>query len=378
MTPETIIQISARQIVVPLDRPVWLGGQAVREREYCLVEITTTDGHQGHALGFTRGANLAEPIVQQLAPILLQQEADEIERLWESMYLSVRLNGRQGLLMRALSLVDIALWDLKAKRLNAPLHRLLGGYRNSMPVMMAGGYYSETKGLPELCEEFSNYAAEGFQHLKLIVGGASMAEDLARFTSVRNCLPPEIQLGVDANGAWTDAKAVLNWVQKCQHETGGLAFVEEPLPPENRAGLAWLRNASPVPLAVGEFIAGRWTFLEYLNEKCMDIVRADATLCGGISEWKRIAALASAWNLPVIPHYFSSIHFHPAVALPGCPMIETVSPELKNSSFHLIAGRSHRLENGTAYPLNLPGLGLELDQEFISRHTTLEQTAKSS
>jgi len=167
-------------------------------------------------------------------------------------------------------------------------------------------------------------------------------------------------------------------VRKCQTETSGLAFVEEPLPPENRAGLAWLRNASPAPLAVGEFLSGRWTFLEYLNEKCMDVVRADATLCGGISEWKRIAALASAWNLPVIPHYFSSIHFHPAMALPGCPMIETVSPELKNSSFHLIAGRSHRLENGMAYPRNRPGLGLELDQEFISRHTTLERTAKSS
>lgn len=371
---DSITTLTARQITVPLESPVWLGGAAVRERVYCLVEITTADDGLGHALAFTRGADLVTPLIQQFAPLLLQQNPDEVERLWERLYEATRLNSRQGAWMRALSLIDLALWDLKAKRAGLPLHRLLGGYRSSIPVMMAGGYYHADKDLPALCEEFLGYAAEGYRHLKLIVGGATMEEDLARFVVVRNCLPPEIDFGIDANGAWTDPKAVLQWVQQCQAKTSGVAFIEEPLPPENRSGLAWLRNASPVPVAVGEFLSGRWTFHEYLSEGCMDIVRADATLCGGISEWKKIAALANAANRPLMPHYFASIHFHLALALPGCSRIEVVSREGRNSSFHLLAGQSYRLEKGMAHPTGRPGLGLELDREFINRHTTHELT----
>ncbi|WP_127584726.1 mandelate racemase/muconate lactonizing enzyme family protein [Paenibacillus koleovorans] len=367
---ETIQNVTARQIVVPLENPVWLGGYAVKQREYCLVELTTDHGAKGYALAFTRGANLADIVVSLLAPLLMNQPVGQIERLWETMYYGVRLNGRQGALMRALSLVDIALWDLKSTQWNVPLHRVLGGYRDSVPVMMAGGYYSAEKGIQELCKEFLDYVDQGYKHLKLVVGGASMEEDLARFIAVRNQLPAGIQLGVDANGAWDDPKAVLRWIERADRETTGLSFVEEPLPPEQRAGLAWLRQASSTPLAVGEFIAGRWMFLEYMKEGCMDIVRADATLCGGISEWRKIAALANAWNLPVIPHYFAPLHIHLALALPGCSLIEVVSTAGRNSSFHLIAGRSYELKDGEAVPTNAPGLGYVLDPDFIEAHTT--------
>jgi len=267
--------------------------------------------------------------------------------------------------MRAISLVDLALWDLKAKRLDSPLHRVLGGWATSIPVMMAGGYYHKETGLPELCQEFREYAEEGFRHLKMIVGGASMQEDLERFRAVRQMLPSQVTLGVDANGAWNDPKAVLRWIREAAAVGGGLEFVEEPLPPENRTGLAWLREGSPVPLAVGEFLSGRWTFAEYLQQGCMDIVRADATLCGGISEWRKIAGLANAFNKPLMPHYFSSLHLHLALALPGCTRIEVVSPKGNNSSFHRIAGQSYRLENGNAHSLERPGLGLKLDEELI-------------
>jgi len=365
-----ISQLKPTQITVPLDSPVWLGGQAVRQREYCLLEIETTEGHRGHALAFTRGVNLARLIQEQMQPVLIGQPSDEVERLWEAMYQANRLNGRQGAMMRAISLVDLALWDLKAKRWDVPLHRLLGGWGNSIPVMMAGGYYHEEKGLPELCGEFQQYAEEGYRHLKLIVGGASMQEDLARFQAVRKALPPEITLGVDANGAWNDPKAVLRWIREANAGEGGLEFVEEPLPPENRDGLAWLREASPVPLAVGEFLSGRWTFAGYLQQGCMDIVRADATLCGGISEWRKIAGLANALNRPLMPHYFASLHLHLALALPGCSRIEVVSARGNNSSFYRIAGQSFQLENGEAHSLERPGLGLQLDEEFIRAHET--------
>lgn len=367
---DTIEQVTARQIVVPLHKTVWLGGYTVSQREYCLIELETKSGAKGHALAFTRGADLAGIAIRQLSPVLLRQSVESPERLWEQMYQAVRLNGRQGALMRAISLLDIAVWDVLAKRAYMPLHRLLGGYRDTVPVMMAGGYYGERKGIPELCEEFQQYVEQGFKRLKLVVGGASMEEDLARFIAVRNSVPKEIELGVDANGAWNDPKAVRRWIEKADKETNGLSFVEEPLPPEQKPDLARLREAVTVPLAVGEFLAGRWTFREYMEAGCIDYVRADATLCGGISEWRKIAALASAWNIPLMPHYFASIHLHPALALPGCRSIEVVSAEGRNSSFHLLAGRSYEQKQGEAHPLNAPGLGLSLDEEFIAVHTT--------
>ena len=367
---EKIERITVRQLEVPLESPVWLGGAAVRQREYCLLELTTSSGGTGHALAFTRGADLSNIVAGQLAPVVLGQRLNLPERLWEDMYHATRLNGRQGAVMRAISLVDIAIWDVLAKQAEVPLYRLLGGYRDSIPVIMAGGYYSQEKGIRELCEEFQHYVEQGYKHLKLVVGGASMEEDLARFIAVRNHIPQEIELGVDANGAWSDPKAVRRWIDRANAETCGLSFVEEPLPPEWRSDLARLRESVSTPIAVGEFLAGRWTFREYMETGCVDYVRADATLCGGFSEWRKIAALANAWGLPLMPHYFASIHLHAALALPGCRMIEVVSTQGHNSSFHLMAGSSYVFKQGEAHPTNAPGLGLRLDEAFINAHTT--------
>ncbi|MBP1993849.1 mandelate racemase/muconate lactonizing enzyme family protein [Paenibacillus eucommiae] len=366
---ETIRSITARTLVVPLEQPVWIGGYAVLKREYCLVEITTTMERKGYSLGFTRGGDLSSAITREIAPHIMKCNIDDTEKIWEIMYNSQKLNGRQGFLMRALSLVDIALWDLKAKKAGLPLHTLLGGYRESIQLLMAGGYYAENKGLDQLCEEFTGYVEQGFKHLKLMVGGVSMEEDLERFIALRKCLPDSISLGIDANGAWQDVKAVKRWIEKAESATSGISFVEEPLPPEQMEAISWLRNNLSVPIAVGEFLAGRWTFKQYISSGCMDIVRADATLCGGITEWRRIAALADSYNLSSFPHYFSSIHFHLGMAFPGCKMIEVVSKENRNSSFHLIAGASYELRDGVAYPNHLPGLGLTIDSLFVEAHT---------
>ncbi|MCD9023832.1 mandelate racemase/muconate lactonizing enzyme family protein [Cohnella silvisoli] len=370
MMQETIRSINARNIVVPLEQPLWIGGNTIQKRDYCLVEITTTMDRKGYSLGFSRGGDLSSAMIQEMAPHIMKCNIDDTEKIWEIMYNSQKLNGRQGFMMRALSLLDIALWDLKAKKAGLPLHTMLGGYRESIPLLMAGGYYADNKGLEQLCEEFTGYVEKGFKHLKLMVGGVSMEEDFERFVAVRKSLPDSISLGIDANGAWNDVKAVQRWIEKAEIATGGIAFVEEPLPPEQMEGISYLRNNLSMPIAVGEFLAGRWIFRQYISSGCIDIVRADATLCGGITEWKRIAALADSSNLSLFPHYFSSIHFHLGMAFPGCRMIEVVSTENRNSSFHLIAGTSYELRDGMAYPKHLPGLGLTLDDSFVESHTT--------
>lgn len=372
---EIITDVSVRTIEVPLDSPVWLGGYAVEKRDYCFVEITASNGLKGHALTFARGGELASAVVKNVVPVVMGKNPNFIEQLWDEAYQKIRLNGQQGLLMRALSIVDLALWDLKGKKYGAPLYQLLGGHSASKPILMAGGYYAPGKNTDDLCREFESYVDEGYSHLKMMVGGASMQEDLQRFVTVRKALPPQVELAIDANGYWTDQKAVLRWVQEVLDLGCEIAFVEEPLPPENREGLSWLRDKLPVPIASGEFVAGRWAFKEMITRQCMDIVRADTTLCGGITEWRRIASLAASWNLTVIPHYFASMHLHPALAFPSTAMIEVVSQKGKNSSFALLAGESYVMREGIAYPKDLPGLGLSINSELLDQYTTQKLTS---
>jgi len=367
---EFIRSVKARKVDIPLEMPLWIGGSQIVQRDYCFVEVSTTMDRTGYAIGFARGADLASIIIEQIVPHIMKYPVDCTEKIWEAMYDNGRLNGRQGMMMRAISLIDIALWDLKAKNADLPLHTLLGGYRESIPLLMSGGYYAKDKDLGKLQAEFLGYAEQGFKHLKLMVGGATMEEDMRRFTALRKCLPETVSLGVDANGAWKDAKAVKRWIEKAGKETSGLSFVEEPLPPEQMEQMSWLCNQVDVPIAAGEFLAGRWTFKQYISSGCMNIVRADATLCGGITEWKRIAALAAAYNLSLLPHYFASIHIHVGLALPGCGMIEVVSTEGRNSNYHLIVGTSYRQQDGMAYPNNAPGLGLTIDPVLLNMYTS--------
>lgn len=370
MGAERIYSFTTRSLEVPLDSPVRVGGFTVYKRDYCLVEITTDTGRVGHALAFARGGDLISVMNRNIAPLVLGENPERIEGLWQKVYEGTRLIGRQGLLMRALSLMDIALWDLKSKGAGLPLYRMLGGFRESVPVLMAGGYYAIDKGMNELVEEFEGYIQEGFKQVKLMVGGATMQEDLLRYVTVRNKLPEGVVLGVDANGAWSDPKAVVRWIQDAERHTNmPLSFLEEPLPPENSQGTAWIREHTSVPIAIGEFLAGRWTFREWIEKGAIDIVRADATLCGGITEWRRISSLALAWNLRMFPHYFASVHIHLALAWQGCDWIEMVSSKGKNSSYHLLAGQSFEVRDGVAYPKEAPGLGMNIDKVALEKYT---------
>jgi L-alanine-DL-glutamate epimerase-like enolase superfamily enzyme len=373
---ETVQSIRVRSIEVPLETPVWLGGTSVTKRDYAFVEVITNEGREGHALAFARGGDLTSAIIRNVCPLVVGKDPDQIEAIWEAIYLKNRLNGQQGLLMRALSIMDLALWDLKAKKANMPLYSLLGGFRESTPVLMAGGYYMPNKDIRQLCEEFVGYVDQGYKHLKLMVGGATMEEDLHRVIQVKKSLPAEVSLAVDANGTWNDAKAVLRWIEKAEREGGEISFVEEPLSIENLDGASWLCERTTVPIASGEFVAGRWAFKELIYRKCMDIIRSDATLCGGMTEWRRICSMASAWNLQLFPHYFASIHLHAALAFPNVKMIEVVSPKGRNSSLELLIGKSYDLRDGIAYPNRLPGLGLTIDEEFMRAYTLQTMTVE--
>lgn len=358
-----ITAVEARTVVIPLDQPVRMAGLTVSERDFTLVRIEAEGCATGVGYTLSRGADVAAVVERHLAPLLVGEDALLTERLWERMYRGTLFLGRKGLLMRALSAVDIALWDLKGKAAGMPLYQLLGGYRNRLPAFVAGGYYREGQGPRELAAEIRSYVDAGFSAVKLMVGAATPDEDEARTAAAREAAGPNVKLMVDVNGGWREVKPALRLARRL--EEYDLEFIEEPFPPDQLPAMADFRAAVGTPVAVGEFESGRWAFREMLERRAADILRPDATLVGGISEWLKVAALAAAWDVPLVPHYFPDVHAHLAAAVPPAAMVEVMVPPYDTVQFNRLLRNPLRIAGGCVEVPDRPGLGLEIDWEVV-------------
>ena len=361
-----ISTVRAMTLSIPLESPVVLGGGLrITEREYLLVALVTDTGLTGVGWSYTRGGDLAGAVRRNLQPLVEGENPLEAERLWEKMYLATRFIGRSGLVMRALSAVDIALWDLKGQVTGLPLSTLLGGYRTEVPVLMAGMYYTEGRRSGDDAREAAGYAEAGFRMIKLMGGAAPFATDLARVRAVRQAVGPEVRIALDVNGAWREPKVAAGYARALAELD--VAFIEEPIPTENLPALRALCAASPVPIAAGEVESGRWTFRELIASG-VDILRPDATVVGGISEWLKVHAMATAWGRTVIPHDFPYVHIHLAAGVAGVDAVEFVTTAGGISNFHAIVRDPLRPRDGLVSAPSGPGLGVTLDWAAVERY----------
>lgn len=358
--------VQAITLSIPLEFPVVLGGGLrISEREYLLVLLTTDAGLTGVGWSYTRGGDLAGAVRRNLQSLIEGEDPLQTERLWETMYLATRYIGRSGLVMRALSAVDIALWDLKAQAAGLPLSTLLGGYRTEVPILMAGMYYTEGRRPGDDAREAAAYAEAGCRTIKLMGGAAPFATDLARVRAVRQAVGPEVRIALDVNGAWREPKVAAGHARALADLD--VAFVEEPVPSEDLPLLRTLCSVSPVPVAAGEAESGRWAFRELIASG-VDILRPDATVVGGISEWLKVHAMATTWGRTVIPHDFPYVHIHLAAGLAGVGAVEFVTTAGGISNFHAIVREPLRPRSGVVAVPAGPGLGLTLDRAAIERY----------
>ena len=265
--------------------------------------------------------------------------------------------------MRALSAVDIALWDLKARVAGLPLWQLIGGARSRVPISVAGGYPASDRSLADLAAEMADYAARGFRMVKIAAG--DLAEDTARLTAARHALGDSFSLSYDAHWAWRDLLSVVPVVRRWRSLE--LAFVEDPYPSEFVALSVRLRSETGARLALGEDGVGRWSFRELLERQQPDILRIDATVMGGISEAIKVYALASTLGVPVLPHVFPEIHQHLGAAYPGILAVEMTDPTYETESLYRLFRRWVKVEDGEMVAPTEPGLGVELDEDAVER-----------
>jgi L-alanine-DL-glutamate epimerase-like enolase superfamily enzyme len=364
-----ISSISVCAARVPLDRITSFATRTVRWRDYCLVKVRSSDGVEG--IGFcyvgTAGATIAELAIQELlAPLLLGQDSHGVEGLWEQMYREAILHARAGTVMRAISVLDIALWDLNARAAKLPLYRYLGCCSlDRVPAYASGGYYLEGKTPKNLGEEVAAYVRQGFRAVKIKVGRLSPPEEEERVRAAREAIGPDVHLMMDINNGWDDLPTALLYCRR--FEKYSPYWVEEPFSPDDIDNHAKLAQATTIPIATGEIEAGRWRFKEILEKRAAEILQPDAAVCGGISEWRRIAQTAASYGVTVCPHWFHDLHAHLVASSPNARYVEFF-PDDQVLNFRRLLNRQLEVQNGDLILPKGPGLGFEFDEQAIAKY----------
>jgi len=344
---------------------------------WLVVEIFTDDGLVG--LG---NAALAPQVTKQvidlyLKPLLIGQNPWDVERLWQHMCRKTMAFGRKGIGMVAISAVDIALWDLLGKSAKQPVYRLLGGRtKNRIPVYASRLYSVE---LGELAEEATRYKREGYQAMKLRFGwgpadGAyGMQRNLNLVQTVREAVGEGIDVMADAYMGWTldYAKRMLPLLEPFH-----LRWLEEPVIPDDIHGYAELKSYGRIPIAGGEHEFTLYGFRDLLEARALDYIQFDTNRVGGLTQARKIASLAEAYSVPVIPHAGQMHNYHVVMASLNSPMAEyfpIVDVEVGNELFwYIFQGEPKAKDGYVDLDDNTPGLGSSLNESGLEQFEVIE------
>ncbi|MGA9982360.1 MAG: L-rhamnonate dehydratase [Acidobacteriaceae bacterium] len=339
---------------------------------WLIVEVEADDGTVG--IGNAALAPLVTKalIDQYLTPLLMGQNPWDIEFLWQHMYRNTMAFGRKGVGMAAISAVDIALWDLLGKAAKQPVFRLLGGRTKARIPVYASRLYST--GLENMAAEALRYKADGYKAMKLRFGwgptdgAAGMQRNVELVRAVREAVGDEVDVMADAYMGWTldYAKRMLPLL-----EAFHLRWLEEPVIPDDVRGYAELRSYRKVPIAGGEHEFTVYGFRDLLEAHALDYIQFDTNRVGGISQARKICALAEAFSIPVVPHAGQMHNFHVVMASLNCPMAEffpLVDVEVGNELFwYIFDGEPTPVDGFIDLDDDVPGLGLTINEERLGQ-----------
>ena len=340
---------------VPL--PVVLSDSTHGEMRYfelVTVRLADSDGVEGIGYTYTvgaGGAGIRELIARDLAPTLQGASASDTEWLWQRMWWTLHYGGRGGQAASAISAVDIALWDLKAKRASLPLYRMLGGFDPRVPCYAGGIDLGLT--LDELLAQTDGNLARGFRAIKMKVGRAKLSEDVARVHAMRRHLGDDFPLMADANMRWGVDQAIQSARRLAD---ANLVWLEEPTIPDDVAGHARILREGGVPIATGENLHTLHEFTSFVRAEAVSFPEPDVTNCGGVTVFMKVAHLAEAFNLPVTSHGAHDVTVHLLAAAPNRSYLEAHGFGLDR-----YIAAPLRIEEGVAIAPEQPGHGVEFD-----------------
>ena len=363
----------------------------IPDRPLLLVQVHTDAGIVGLGEAAAYGGSMESVeslVVGELKRTIVGEDPFRVEKLWSMMATRAHQRGKRGMLMMAISGVDIALWDIVGQATKTPLYRLLGAYRDTLTAYASAGFYKADKDADALAEEVGGYAERGFRFVKIKVGRnpdvllnplhdmpaadfatATLEEDIERVRAARGALGRKVNLAIDANNAWTPPVA-LKFMREV--ESFDIVWLEEPVATEDLAGSAHVAEQLVTPVAGYETETGLAGFRDLITRRAVDIVQPDVIWTGGITESRKVAALAQAYGLPVIPHVFSSglssiANAQFIASLPNAGLLEfDQNPNPLRAD--LFEDPLVVQQDGTVRLPDRPGLGISLNQATIERY----------
>jgi L-alanine-DL-glutamate epimerase-like enolase superfamily enzyme len=354
-------RLEADAFVIPTDAAEADGTFAWDSTAMCVVRVSA-GGETG--VGWTYGAQECAAIVAStLRPLVLGRDAFDIAGTWEAMVRAARNSGRQGAIGYSISAVDTALWDLKARLLGIPLHQLLGAVRTDIPVYASGGF--TTYDDAQLAAQIEQWMSLGSSRVKIKIGesrGARVDRDLQRMEQTRSRIGEDVELYVDANGGYT-AKQAIRLMGSAEHLD--VRWFEEPVSSDDLAGLAEVRAAVTADVAAGEYGYDIFTFRRLCEARAVDCLQADATRCGGITEWLRVAAVAASFGLQLSGHCAPNLHAPVAAAIPNLRHLEWFHDHDRIERMFFDGALTP--SNGIASIGNAPGNGLTFREADAKR-----------
>ncbi len=335
-------------------------------------------------VGWGEGTNFpgVQPIgtaIRNLSSVVVGESAWNIEMLWNRMYRFLYYNGMGGVVLAAISAIDTALYDIVGKQLGIPVYKLLGGQVQEQLKVYVNGWTSGGPQTPEtLAQRTKELVAKGFTGCKFDpfsrspfnreVSRQDLRDAVAQVRAVREAGGPDYEIAIDVHGRW-NTKSTLEIIRAL--EPFRLFFYEEAVPPENVDAMAEVQRAVDVPLATGERVFGRHGFRGLLERQAVRIVQPDIARTGGITEFKKISAMADTYYVSVAPHnpngpICTIASIHACFSIPNFLVLEFFEPD--EAVFReIVAGGLTRRREGIL-PLDAPGLGVDISDEFLRKH----------
>ncbi len=373
----TIAEIDVKVVRLPVKEPTRISTRILDKREYVVVTLRRDEGdEQGMGYiyaGTAGGVVVATAIRDLLEPVLMGRDADDPVSTWEAMYHAALLLGRRGAALRAISAVDIALWDLAAKCAGLPLSVVLGGGRAPVPVYASGGYYKPgaSSWADAVTLEIEGNLSQGYKDHKIKVGGLSVADDAQRVAAAVRAIGGTGRLALDANNAYRDVAEASRALRTFERAAGdiGLWWLEEPLSPDDPAGHAELRRRSETPIATGEIAASRHDFRDLIMMRAVDVLQPDVGVLGGVTEYMRVIRAAEVFGVAVAPHWHANLHVHLAAASTTCLAVEhfDLAKDIYNFEALVTPESRLRVTDGLAEIPDRPGHGVSLDETAMRR-----------
>lgn len=356
-----ITNIKTVKVEVPLNKPLTTAIHKTDSLGCVAICIETNTGLVGENYVFALNKErlvVFEAMIKSLSHFLIDQNPIYVERIWEEMWRDCNPVGQKGISVSAISAIDTALWDLIGKQANMPLYQLFGACRDKVKTYASSGLWLSSS-IDELIEEANSFVEQGFRSVKLRIGKQDPKEDVARVKALRESIGDDIEILTDANQSLSSRQAI---ALAHQLEPFNIGWLEEPVPAHDLQGHARILQAINIPVASGETDYTRFGMKSILDNGAVDVLMPDLQRIGGLSEFRKSAALASCYNIPISTHIFTEQSLSIAGSAANCISVEHVD------WFAALFNETMQVQDGYILMPDAPGLGFTFNYDFIGQN----------